>query len=93
MESRLLRMDIATGTILGALEAPPQTGGHAVTRTRSGGLVISSLTRGVATWQPGMHPAFEGEWGNVRERPPDVVERYVPGAGSMTGRDAQGVDA
>lgn len=82
--SRCLRVDLTSGAIEGGLEAPPATGGHAVTATRNGGLVVSSLTRGILTWQPGMHPAFEGEWGDVRERT-DVVVNYIPGAGTTTG--------
>jgi DNA-binding beta-propeller fold protein YncE len=86
--SRLLRFDLANGRILGGLEAQPATGNHAVTVARNGGLYLSSLTRGITTWQPGMHPAFEGEWGNVREKSAEAVQAYIPGAGTTTGRGA-----
>ena len=84
--SRLLRYDLANGRILGGLEAQPATGNHAVTAARNGGLLLSSLTRGITTWQPGMHPAFEGECGNVHEKSAEAVAAYIPGAGTTTGQ-------
>jgi DNA-binding beta-propeller fold protein YncE len=84
--SRLIRYDLRNGQILGGLEAQPATGNHAVTVARNGGLFLSSLTRGITSWQPGMHPAFEGEWGNVREKSAEAVQAYIPGAGTTTGR-------
>ncbi len=49
LAGRLMKIDLETGKILGALECP----GHKITAAKSGEIFVASLTGNVFRWYPG----------------------------------------